>query len=204
MDGETVRRRWERVDGEFSPGYYAYYGPNETSEAIRARLDSSIDTDDAVLELGCSAGRHLAHLLDNGYADLWGIDVNDSARSVMLETYPDLAEQGTFYFDAIESVLETFADDQFDAVFSVQTLQHIHPDSEWVFEELARITDTILLTAEVETEATPGRTEPTVRYVDEDVPLFYRDWEAVFTDLGFTQVEASVLDRSTLRVFHPP
>lgn len=204
MDGETVRRFWEQRDGEFSPGYYAYYGPNETSRAIRKRLDEAIELDGSVLELGCSAGRHLAHLHDHGYTDLSGIDVNDSARSVMRETYPELAEAGTFYFEAIESVLERFADDQFDAVFSVQTLQHIHPESEWVFDELARITESVLITAEVETEASAGATEPTVQYVDEGVPLFYRDWRAVFTDRGFTQVDSMTVDRSMLRVFQPP
>ncbi|MFB6178072.1 MAG: class I SAM-dependent methyltransferase, partial [Halobaculum sp.] len=35
MNSDEVRRRWADRSGEFSPEYYAYYGPNATSETIR-------------------------------------------------------------------------------------------------------------------------------------------------------------------------
>jgi SAM-dependent methyltransferase len=205
MDAEAVQREWLTRSGEFSPQYYAYYGPNETSERLRAVFDARLGPDPAVLELGSSAGRHLSHLHDHGYRDLTGVEINAAALDVMRDAYPDLAAEGTFHFDAIEDIITGFDDDQFDAVYSVETLQHIHPDHGWVFEEVARITAGVLVTVEVEGDAASGpSTVPTVNYVDDAVPLYYRDWREVFTRLGLTQVESTALGRDTLRVFGPP
>lgn len=222
MDSNEVRRQWADRSGAYSPAYYAYYGPDESSEAIRRLLERFVDRDAAVLELGCSSGRHLSHLADHGFENLAGIEVNPDALDVMEESYPELADQGTFYLDAIEDVVVDFADDQFDAVFSVETLQHLHPDAEWVFAELARITDDVLVTVENEGEdaadadgdggthdhemtgdgaETSQDDGPEVNYVENEVPLYYRDWDRVFTDLGFDEVESESLGRDTLRAF---
>ncbi len=53
------------------------------------------------------------------------------------------------------------------------------------FEELARIVDDLLITVENE-GGDPGE----VNYVDDNVPLYYRDWNAVFTDCGLTEVDS--------------
>lgn len=202
MDAEAVLAAWHDRSGEFSPGYYAYYGPNETSERIRRTLDATLDRDAAVLELGCSSGRHLSHLADHGYRDLTGIEINEEARAVMESAFPDLAATGTFHFDAIEDVIADFDDGQFDAVYAVETLQHIHPDNDWVFEEIARVTDDVLVTVEIESPTNPqGPADVDVNYVNEDFPLYYRNWDRVFSALGFTEVDVERLDRDTLRVF---
>jgi len=225
MNGDDVRRRWAERSGEFSPEYYAHRGPDETSEAIRALCSRFVDRDGSILELGCSSGRHLEHLHEDGFRDLAGIELNADALTVMEEVYPDLAAAGTFHVDAIEDHLETVEDDRFDAVYSVETLQHIHPDSAWVFAELERVTDTLLITVENEG---PNRTrrgdddhdDPDesdafdgneldgnsfgTTYVDEGIPLYYRDWSRVFTDLGCTEIETQVGARDTLRAFRPP
>lgn len=199
-DVDTVHRAWSGRTGEYSPRYYAYYGSSEVSERIREALDATLDRGAEILELGCSSGRHLAHLQDHGFRNLTGIDLNEAAFDVMERFYPDLAAEGTFYRDTIENVLTTFADDRFDAVYSVETLQHIHPDHEWAFEEIARITDTLLITVEVEGG---GRDPPMngVNYVREDVPLYYRDWNRIFTPLGFDQTAQWSIKRDTGRVF---
>jgi SAM-dependent methyltransferase len=227
VNPDEVRQRWEEQSGEYSPDYYAYYGPNETSELLRATLDSAVGSEASVLELGCSSGRHLSHLHEHGYDDLHGIEINDEAFDVMDETYPDLADSGTFYVDAIEEVVTEFEDDQFDAVYSVETLQHIHPDDEWVFEELARITDDLLVVTENEGDSNSADTtdqqspekdvadqqspekdvtdqqspEKGVNYVNDEFPLYYRDWSRIFTELGFAEVDSESLKRDTLRVF---
>lgn len=205
MDANAVQRAWLDRCGEFSPRYYAYYGPDETSERLLEVFDDRLGPDSAVLELGSSAGRHLAHLHAHGYDDLTGIEINRAALDVMRDAYPALAAAGTFHFDAIEDVVDRFDDDHFDAVFSVETVQHIHPDHDWVFDEIARIAGDLLVTVEVEGDAAAGQpTTPTVNYVDDAVPLYYRDWGRVFTDRGLTQVESAPLGRGTLRVFRAP
>ena len=215
MNAEEVRSRWAAISTEYSPGYYAYYGPNDTSERVRETLARFVGTDEAVLELGCSSGRHLKHLHDHGYRDLHGVDINDEAFDVMAETYPDLAADGTFYHGAIEDAVANFEDDRFGAVFSVETLQHVHADEATVFAHLARITGDLLVTVECEepmgadaATGSPGDgvedesdDDVTVNYVNDDFPLYYRPWGEIFTDLGMAAVETRVLDRDTLRAF---
>ena len=202
MDSNEIRREWAERSGEYSPEYYAYYGPDEASETVRRILARFVDRDAPILELGCSSGRHLSHLHEHGFENLAGIEVNDDAFDVMEETSPDLAAGGTFYFDAIEDVVGDFEDGRFDAVFSVETLQHLHPDAEWVFEELSRITDDLLITVENEGESDhPPRTEPEVNYVNGDFPLYYRDWNRIFTESGFVEVDAQSGARDTVRTF---
>jgi SAM-dependent methyltransferase len=202
VNSDEVLDDWADRSGEYSPEYYAYYGPDETSDLIRDRIDAAFDTDATVLELGCSSGRHLAHLHEGGYEDLHGIEINADAFDVMADSYPDLAAAGTFHHGAIEDLVRKFDDDAFDAVYSVETLQHLHPDVEWVFEELARITDDLLVTVENEGEDEHRRpTDPDVHYVDDDLPLYYRNWSRVFTELGFVEVEVRSGRRDTVRAF---
>ncbi|EMA44943.1 class I SAM-dependent methyltransferase [Halococcus saccharolyticus] len=201
MDSTEVRRRWAERSGAYSPEYYAHHGPNATSEAIRERL-APVGRDATILELGCSSGRHLAHLHHNGYGNLNGIEINPEALDVMAETYPELAAQGTFHVDAIQDAVTEFDDGRFDVVFSVETLQHVHPDDDWVFDELCRITGDRLITSENEGEAADRRGTATDAMNEVDgVPLYYRNWKDVFTDRGFTEIGSEPVKRGTLRVF---
>ncbi|MFC6613573.1 class I SAM-dependent methyltransferase [Halopenitus salinus] len=228
MNPADVHDQWASRSGEYSPQYYAYYGPDERSERVREVFDRVLERDASILELGCSSGRHLAHLYDAGFEDLSGIDLNDEAFEVMAEAYPELAEAGTFHVGSIEEIVSEFETDRFDAVYSVETLQHLHPDSEWVLEELCRITADLLVTvenegdieddaqddvgddaqgdlnADVENDVENGsgtNAAPEVNYVDEDFPLYYRDWNREFTELGLTQIEVRSGDRDVLRAF---
>ena len=206
MDANDVRREWAERSGEYSPAYYAHYGADETSESVADILTEHVGQGASVLELGSSSGRHLEHLRASGFDDLSGIELNEDAFDVMAEQYPALDRSGTFYADSIENAVEDFADDAFDVVYSVQTLQHIHPDSEWVFEEVARIAGELLVTVECESpEADAEREEredgPDRNYVRDEFPLYYRDWADIFTNLGFEQVVRRDGRRDTIRAF---
>jgi 2-polyprenyl-3-methyl-5-hydroxy-6-metoxy-1,4-benzoquinol methylase len=196
VDDNDIRQEWAERSGEYSPEYYAHYGPDETSDRVVAAVERHVGTDARVLEVGCSAGRHLAALHEAGFESLTGVDVNADALDVLAETYPALARTGTFHAGAVEEFVTGVDDDAFDVVFSVETLQHIPPDNEWVFDELSRVTSDLLVVVENE-----GREPGTVEYVDEDVPLFYRDWQSVFTDRGLLERESTTGKRDTLRVF---
>lgn len=198
-DSKSVLQAWRERGGEYSPRYYAHYGPNDTSESILEFVDALDGSDPSILEIGCSSGRHLAHLHDNGYRNVTGVDVNEDAVAVMKETFPDLAADATIYVDAIENVITEFDDREFDVVFSVETLQHIHHENEWVFEDVARITDRLLLTAELETDDDSDGTP--VTHLNDDVPLYYRNWRRVFTEFGFEETDSRSVGRDTLRAF---
>ncbi len=200
MTPSELRDEWAARSGEFSPAYYAHHGPNATSELVRETLDERVGPEASVLELGCSSGRHLAHLHANGYDDLHGIEVNEEAATVMAEAYPDLREAGSFRFEAIEELIEGIDEDRYDALYTVETLQHLHPDSEWVFEELVRITDSLLVTVEHE----PETSESEVLQINDEFPLYHRDWSRIFTDLGLEEVSVQPAGRDTLRAFSPP
>ena len=200
MNPDDVREDWAERSGRFSPTYYAHIGPNEVTETITSALSHYLHDDAAVLEVGCGSGRHLAALLDRGFENLTGIDINDDSFEVMADQYPALADTGTFHAGAIEDIVPDFADGEFDAIYSVETLQHIHPDDEWVFEELARVTDDLLVTAENEGNS-PDREQDAVSYVDDEFPLYHRDWKAVFTEIGFAQLICEPTSRDTVRVF---
>ena len=197
MAPTDVHERWADRSGTYSPEFYAALGETGGTESIRSVLDARVDTDASILELGCSAGRNLAHLHEHGYENLHGIDINAESFAVMNEHYPDLAAAGTFHHGALEDVVRSFDDRTFDVVFSVETLQHIHPDNAWVFEDIARVTDDRLLTMENEPD---GDELLAVTNVD-DVPLYFRNWERIFGDLGWRQVHSSEGDIDTFRVF---
>lgn len=202
MDPEDVRQDWAERSGRYSPQYYADLGPNGVSETLAGILSHYAHDEAPILEVGCGSGRHLAHLLDNGFENLTGIDINDEAFEVMAEQYPRLAETGTFHTSALEDALLDIPDGEFDVVYSVETLQHIHPDDEWVFEELVRITDDLLITAENEGNSPErGREGTDVSYVDDEFPLYHRNWKQVFTDLGLAELICEPTARDTIRAF---
>lgn len=202
MDPEDVREDWATRTGRFSPTHYAEIGPNEVSEIIANALDHYVTDDAAILELGCGSGRHLNHLLDQGFENLAGVDINDDSFAVMDDYYPRLAEIGTFYNESLERLLPEIDDDAFDVVYSVETLQHIHPDDEWVFDALTRVSGDLLITAENEGNSpTRGRGEFDVSYVDDEFPLYHRNWKEIFTDLGLAQLLCEPTRRDTIRVF---
>jgi SAM-dependent methyltransferase len=202
MDPEENRREWANRADDYSPAYYARIGPNEVSETLGTVLEYYASEDDRILEVGCGSGRHLAHLRERGFEDLWGIDINDDAFEVMARHYPRLAQTGTFRTGALADLLPAFDDDAFDVVYSVETLQHVHPEDEWVFEDLVRVTRDLLVTAE--NGPGRGRSGQEVQFVDDEFPIFYRNWRQVFSERGLAQLLTEPGDRDTVRVFRVP
>lgn len=202
MNPDDVRQEWAERSGKFSPDYYAELGPNVISETLVDVFDHYADENARILEVGCGSGRHLAQLLDHGYENLTGIDINEASFDVMADHYPRLAGTGTFHTGALEDHVTDFDDDEFDVIYSVETLQHIHPENTWVFEELTRISGDLLITAENEGNGpTRGRGDDPVNYVDDEFPLYYRNWKQVFGDLGAAQLLCHPTNRDTIRVF---
>jgi ubiquinone/menaquinone biosynthesis C-methylase UbiE len=202
INPDDNHRTWAERSEEYSPEYYAEIGANEVSETLAAVFDHYVASGAAILELGCSSGRHLEHLRKQGYTDLTGIDLNDNSFEVMAEYFPRLIETGTFHTGAIEEYLPTVPDDHFDVVYSVETLQHVHPDDEWVFEEVARVGSDLVITAENEGNSPDrGRVDSKVSTVNDDFPLYHRDWKAVFSELGLAHLLCESGKRDTVRVF---
>jgi SAM-dependent methyltransferase len=144
-----------------------------TSEFLLELAESRIDESARVLELGCNVGRNLHYFHQSGFRDLVGIEISGEALDLLEETYPSLAADADLHHGAAEDVLPELPDDSVDLTFTMAVLAHIHPDSEFVFDEIVRVTADYLVTLE---------NEETTSY--KQVP---RDYGEVFTDRGCEQ-----------------
>ncbi len=151
----------------------AYIAPVHRSRAL-VSLIKDLPKDAAILEVGCNVGRNLAFLHDSGYRNLTGIEISPHAARLLRETYPQLVD-ASVKVGAAEEVLPGFEDKRFDLVFTMAVLEHIHPDSTSVFENMARVARS-LLTIEPERHASHRQ--------------YPHDIRAIFTGLGFELVHS--------------
>ena len=165
---------WRSPDAVNEPAGYAA-APIERSEFLVGLLDRYCQPDDRVLEIGPNVGRNLEHLRRAGYRRLEGIEISGDAVASMRTTYPELAATVSIHNAAVEDVIGTLPDATYGAVFAMAVLEHIHPDSDWIFAEMMRICSGVVVTIEDEV----GRSR-------HHVP---RDYRAVFEGLGMQQIE---------------
>lgn len=142
MPRDTLLDFWRQPtpDGNW-PTSFVF--PTWRSE-ILSRLVGEIPLGPAcrIMEVGCNCGRNLAHLMDKGYTNLEGVEISPYAVELLRGTYPQLA--GTpIHVGAAEDVLPTRVG-PYDLIFTMAVLEHIHPESTVVFDEMARLADTIL------------------------------------------------------------
>lgn len=169
------------------------YAPRvERSEFLTKYIRKCIVRNGQILEVGCNVGRNLNYLREQGYQNLSGIEISEEAVMAMKETFPELAEAAHIMNAPVEQIIKRLPSNSYDLVFSMAVLLHIHPDSDWVFEEMARISRDYIIT--VEAERASGW------------HIFPRNYKAIFEDLGFKQVtesnaKAAGLKAYTLRVF---
>jgi SAM-dependent methyltransferase len=172
---DVLHAYWrEPWDGRNGPQTYTDPGANERSRFLVGLLGSHVPTTASVLEIGCNAGRNLKHLHDAGYEHLSGLDIAADAVALMRETYPDLAAVPVTVAP-MEDALRDMDDDAFGAVFTMAVLEHVHPDSAWVFEEMARIAGTVVTVEDEQLQSWRH---------------FPRNYRTIFEALGLTQTEA--------------
>lgn len=134
-----------------------------------------VDSDAKVLEIGCGAGRNLNYLFRAGFDNLAGVDINEEAVQSLHRAYPEMARHAKICNAPIEAVIREFGDNEFDVVYTMAVLQHIHPSSEWIFPEMVRITKGLLVVIEDDSVRGFGG--------------YPRDYKEVFGSLGMEQIE---------------
>lgn len=147
-------------------------GADRSSLMVKLIADAWPERTISILEPGCNIGRNLYHLMAAGYEHLRGIEISPRAHQLMREFYPDLTTV-MFYQGSIESWITQFDDCEFDVVFTLAVLMHIHPDSEWIFEHLARVARLGIVT--LEDEVRPGSHR------------WPRQYRFIFEAMGFEQ-----------------
>src|SRR3990172_8609934 len=92
---EEAHRYWknpddfEYVDATFrgycQPEYYLTL--SEVSDFWLNIFKKYVDKKSSIVELGCSVGRNINTLFDNGYKDIKGIEINERAVQIAKEHY---------------------------------------------------------------------------------------------------------------------
>jgi len=145
----TIHSYWRQPwDGSNLP--QGYLEGKEKSEFLLRLLEKHADRQSKILEVGCNVGRNLNELFLAGFRNLEGIEISETAVELLRHSYPEMGRSTRIHNIAVEDVVKEFEDGQFDVVFTMAVLEHIHKDSEWVFAEMARITKSLLVTIEDE------------------------------------------------------
>ena len=127
-----MKNRKQILDYWISPddgrnGYEFYLGGWEKSLFLAELFLKYVPFDSSILELGCSVGRNLRVLDGFGYDDLGGVEVNRDAWLNRITTKP-------IFLSTIETYMGL--PPSHDVIFTMATLEHIHPDSEWIFAKM--------------------------------------------------------------------
>ena len=135
-------------------------------------LGHYIERNSSILELGSNCGVNLNYLSNVEYTYLSGIEINKNAIAQMKQSFPEL--KATIFNSSLEEQLISIPDNSYDLVFSMAVLLHIHPASNFIFDEIARISKEYVCTIEGENNYCPW--------------CFPRNYKRVFESLGFKQV----------------
>jgi SAM-dependent methyltransferase len=131
-----------------------------------------------ILELGTNAGRNLHYLRQAGFVNLEGVEISPAAVDELRRRFPDL-DDVVVRVGPIEEHLPPYGDREFECVFTMAVLEHVHYDSDWVLQHVARVGKS-LVTIEEETWVSERH--------------FPRDYRRVFESLGMTQVYERPVD----------
>jgi len=172
---EELHIFWKDPDKNNLPRGYAKPKSNDRTVFLLKLLKNFVKNyDSKILEIGCNAGRNLAYLNKNNYHNLSGIEISKKALDVMDELFPELKQNTKIYNSSVEEKIKNFDDNEFDLVFTMAVLEHIHSDSEWIFKEMNRISKNFLILIEDE--------------LNESWRHFPRNYKNIFESMGMNQI----------------
>ncbi len=172
-DVNTIHNYWREPDSGNLPE--TYIDGEVKSQFLLEIIQRHAKKNIKVLEIGCNVGRNLNYLYKAGFVNLEGIEISTNAVKLLKQTYPDMANHTKIYNEPVETIITEFRDGQYDLVFTMAVLLHIHTESEWIFPQMARITNDLLITIEAEWGEAWKR--------------FPRNYKNIFEPLGMKQVE---------------
>lgn len=164
------RQPW---DGSNLPQHYLM--GEERSQFLAEIVKRHAPQNARIIEVGCNVGRNLNYLFLAGFKELSAIEISENAVQLLKQSYPEMARYAKIYNTSVEEIIREFKDCEFDIVFSMGAIEHIHTDSEWIFPEIVRITRNFVITIEDECGMSWRR--------------FPRNYKKVFEPLGMKQVE---------------
>ncbi len=173
-----------------------YVEGNGKSQLLLDLVKEYATEKDKLLEIGCNAGRNLNTLYSNGYKELSGIEICTEALELLKQIYPSLNGNCQFYNMPVENIIRSFPDNEYNVIYTLAVLEHIHTDSEWIFHDMVRVSKDLIITVE---------DEVTISWRH-----FPRNYKKIFEQLGMEQVReincekvARLSGRVIARVFKP-
>ena len=145
---DDLHEFWRHPDAANRPERYLEHAGR--SEFLLGFVSPYVARDSTILEVGCNVGRNLARLFDAGFRRLVGIEINGEALSVLTLSYPDMAAAATLIHAPVEDAIRELPDASMDLVFTMAVLEHIHTDSEWIFDQIVRVAGSTVVTVEDE------------------------------------------------------
>ena len=176
-DRASLHEFWSQPqpEGNLPTGYI---GQLQRSEML-VKLIADVPKGARILEVGCNVGRNLAFLHDSGWTQVAGVEISPHAVDLLRATYPQLADR-PIYLGPAEDVLPSL-DGPYDLVFTMAVLEHIHPDSTAVFDQIGRLATSLLCIEPMENHVSHRQ--------------FPHDIRALFTERGFRcESEIAVAD----------
>lgn len=176
MDEITVLHKFWKQDSPILNKAEGYIQGNYKSEFLYKFLPE-LEPSLPILELGCNVGRNLNYLFTKGFSNLSGVEINEHAVKLMEKTYPEFYRQATIYNDTIEETIKKIPEKSFELVFTMAVLEHIHPNSEFIFNEIIRISKKYIITIEDEIHDTHRHKA--------------RNYKEIFGNLGAKEIKSS-------------
>lgn len=134
----------ERPVGQYYPTAPKW---SSRSQTIINRLAPLITKEDRILEIGCNTGRNLNHLWQAGYKNVGGMEISEHAVRRLRTEYPSLAMAPVDVGPAELSIQKRDSHSA-DVIFTMAALEQVHPDSRFLFKEIARVAGKYVLAIE--------------------------------------------------------
>lgn len=140
-----------------------------------------VKPNDSILELGSGPGANLYYLHKLGYNNLLGIEISQNAIDSMRKAFPEFAMRCRIFVGSFEDLLPKLDTGSVDIIFIMATAQHIHPTSNFLFNEIVRVARKYICTIEME--------------IGNCSYLFSRNYRRVFQRLGCTQLKSVLITK---------
>ena len=155
-------------DHNVTKSYVKKYTKERSEYLCNLFLEYNIPKNNSIFEIGCNCCRNLNYLYQRKYKLLTGIEISKKALDLQKEIFPEL--KAILINSSIEDYILKINDKEFETVFTMAVLQHIHIDSNWIFEHIARITKHRIIIIELEV----------------------RDYNKIFSKFGFKRIKYSI------------
>ena len=152
-----------------------YLQGHERSEFLVSIVKRYLNHEDSILEVGCNVGRNMQFLFDAGFRNLSAVEISAKALELMKLKFPIIAKSSRIYNSTIEDWVQSCSSLQFDLIFAMAVLEHLHWDSDWVFSYLSKMSKKYLVIIEDEWQVSNRH--------------FPRNYKDIFENLGMTQLE---------------